>query len=130
MTSFTKSMLTVSFVLSGTILVLGLSPANAETTRVITPVDENGNPTGPSRTIVIPDDPTGSATVEPVDVNGNSVGSPIQIPDSNVEPPPSTSDPDLQPEGSGTPEPDSGSATPSEPDSGSESGGDEPGANS
>jgi hypothetical protein len=72
--------------------------AQADTVRVITPVDANGNPTGPSRTIIIPDEPDATAVVEPVDANGNPVGPPVEIPDATVAPPPPDAAPDLVPD--------------------------------
>lgn len=57
------------------------SPALAEK-KVVTPVDENGNPTGPSKEIDFPDNPTGGAVVQPVDKDGNAVGGPVVIPDA------------------------------------------------
>lgn len=54
--------------------------------RTITPVDANGNPTGPSRTIHIPDEPDSTTVVQPVDVNGNPAGEPVHIPDGITTP--------------------------------------------
>lgn len=64
----------------------GYGALGAAVERTITPVDANGNPTGPSRTIDIPDTPDATTVVEPVDANGNAVGGPVQIPDGITSP--------------------------------------------
>jgi hypothetical protein len=55
--------------------------------REVTPVDDEGNPTGPPREINVPDpdDMDGKATIEMVDDEGNPIGEPIDIPDQIAE---------------------------------------------
>lgn len=68
------------------LLFAGYGTLSAAVERTITPVDANGNPTGPSRTINIPDEPDATTVVEPVDANGNAVGDPVHIPDGITSP--------------------------------------------
>lgn len=56
--------------------------ASADQVRQITPVDENGNPTGETQTIIIPDIPDSSATGHMVDQDGNQTTPDFQIPDA------------------------------------------------
>ncbi len=66
--------------------MLVCGPFAQATERTITPVDANGNPTGPSRTINIPDQPDTTMVVEPVDANGRPAGEPVHIPDGVTTP--------------------------------------------
>ena len=77
-------------------------PAFAEK-KVVTPVDEHGNPIGPSKEVEFPDNPTGGAVVQPVDKNGNPVGEPVVIPDA-----PASGGHQASPEQPNSDEPDAG----------------------
>jgi hypothetical protein len=90
----------ISKLLATATVVLAASNATA-VVRIITPVDSQGNPTGPSRTVDIPDTPDSSTTVQPVDQNGNPAGPPLEIPDAHTTPVEGTPDDGMVPEGSG-----------------------------
>ena len=63
-------------------LIAFATSAVADDVRVITPVDEDGNPTGPSQTIVIANEPDSSVTGHMVDQDRNQASPDFQIPDA------------------------------------------------